>query len=142
MALPIKVYNSNWDIVIFKNSFVAIKFTSKLRCFIFLGILNLNLPIQWLLIWNVPQFESLMQYLQLWWVYIIIWGVHIINVNGTTLSQYMFVLQDQVIEYCHFIATMKVVLRWFLFMYVNNECFFFTLLTHSQLLERFKCESK
>lgn len=62
--------------------------------------------------------------MQLWWFYIIIRGVHIINANGRTLLQYMFVLwdQNQVLSfYCNYESNLKMVL----FMYVNNECFSF-----------------
>jgi len=51
VALSIKIYNSNGGIVIcFQYSFVAIKIQHKLRYYILLGIFDLNLPIQWLLI--------------------------------------------------------------------------------------------
>jgi hypothetical protein len=51
VALPIKNCKSNGcTIFCFQYSFVAIKITSKLRYYILLGILCLNLPIQWLLI--------------------------------------------------------------------------------------------
>ncbi len=51
--MPKKNYNSNRGIVIcFQYSIVAIKITSELKYYIFLGIFSLNLPIQWLLIFR------------------------------------------------------------------------------------------
>jgi len=51
VALPIKNCYSNGCIIIcFQWSFVAIKIRFKLRYYNLLGILGLNLPIQWLLI--------------------------------------------------------------------------------------------